>query len=214
MTGEGEKVSCVRIANDPVALSLAVADGRRGRRGGDRGDLWLVLGGGPAPGGWPPGASRASVGQRLGQPAGQERRARRPGPGGSVAAGSAGGGVDRAAGDAGAAGVGALSSQGGRVALGPEGTGTRGDGQRGRVAGGTRHVRARRQRPTRCARARACVLEPHRVASRSDRALRPRGGDVRASHPPAAARPHRVSGDPGPHRRGPHHRGHLRRRDR
>jgi transposase len=26
MTGEGEKVSCVRIANDPVALSLAVAD--------------------------------------------------------------------------------------------------------------------------------------------------------------------------------------------
>jgi transposase len=26
MTGEGERVSCVRIANDPVALSLAVAD--------------------------------------------------------------------------------------------------------------------------------------------------------------------------------------------
>ena len=26
MTGEGEKVSCVRIANDPVALSLAVAE--------------------------------------------------------------------------------------------------------------------------------------------------------------------------------------------
>src|SRR5438034_11777888 len=26
MTAEGEKVSCVRIANDPVALSLAVAD--------------------------------------------------------------------------------------------------------------------------------------------------------------------------------------------
>jgi hypothetical protein len=26
MSAEGEKVSCVRIANDPVALSLAVAD--------------------------------------------------------------------------------------------------------------------------------------------------------------------------------------------
>jgi len=26
MTGDGEKVSCVRIANDPIALSLAVAD--------------------------------------------------------------------------------------------------------------------------------------------------------------------------------------------
>ncbi len=29
MTGEGEKVSCVRIANDPVALSLAVAEASR-----------------------------------------------------------------------------------------------------------------------------------------------------------------------------------------
>ena len=45
MNEAGEKLSCVRIANEPVRLLEEVAQGRRQRRGGGRGDLWLVLGG-------------------------------------------------------------------------------------------------------------------------------------------------------------------------
>src|SRR5215207_1816510 len=52
--------------------------------------------------------------------------------------------------------------------------------KKGRVARCAGYVRARRQHTARCARARARVHEPHRVAARPGRALRPRGRDVRA----------------------------------
>ena len=49
MDADGDKLFCERIDNDSLRLLEVVSAGRRGRGGGDRSDLWLVLGGGSAP---------------------------------------------------------------------------------------------------------------------------------------------------------------------
>ena len=45
MDAAGDKLFCERIANEPLRLLEVVSAGRRRRGGGDRSDLWLVLGG-------------------------------------------------------------------------------------------------------------------------------------------------------------------------
>ena len=126
---EGELLSKVHIDNDPMALAEAVAAAgpepevvleatfgwywAADRAGGD---------GRPCPSGPP-------VGEQLGEPAGQERRARRHRSGRLVAPGPAGRGVDRPAGGPRAAGDGPLPAQAGPAALRAQGPGPCGDGQ-------------------------------------------------------------------------------------
>jgi hypothetical protein len=97
----------------------------------------------------------------------------RPRPRRLVAPGSSGGGVDRAAGGAGGARAGALSGQARPAAVGTQGPGARGDGQRGRAAHAHGHVLSGRPTRTRPDGARRRVRDPGRVAPRPRRALRP-----------------------------------------
>ena len=144
MDAEGEKLFCDRIDNDSLRLLEVVGAGRRGRGGGDRSDVRLVLGGRPAQGGRLLGASGASVGERLGEAAGEERRTRRPRPGGPLASGSPRGGVDRAAGGPRGTRAGPLSREAGAAAQWSQSTGAHGDGQGRRATRDERHVRPER----------------------------------------------------------------------
>ena len=102
MDEAGEKIDCVRINNDPVWFAQEVSKAPKGSDvviEATYGWYWAVdllqehrLRGPPV----------QSPRQRLGTPAGEERRAGRPGPGRPVAARSAGRGLDRPAADAGA----------------------------------------------------------------------------------------------------------------
>ena len=56
-------VAAMRIANDPLRLLEVVGAVRRGAGGGDRSDLWLVLGGRSAAGAGCDGASGEPVGR-------------------------------------------------------------------------------------------------------------------------------------------------------
>ena len=62
----GERLSVVRVDNDPVALAAAVTEAGPSPGGGDRGRLPLVLGGGPAAGAERHGASGQPQGVELG----------------------------------------------------------------------------------------------------------------------------------------------------
>ena len=118
-TQHGEVLEQVRIDNDPLALAAEIA------KAGP--DPEVVL---EATYGWywaadvlaacrRDGAPGAPVGREgLGLPAGEERRQGRRGPGRPVAHGPAARGVDRAAGDAGAARAGPPPRQAGRVRSG------------------------------------------------------------------------------------------------
>jgi hypothetical protein len=77
MDAEGNRLFCERIDNDSLRLLEVVSAAGDGAEVVDRSDVWLVLGGRSAEGGRVLGASGASVGQRLGEAAGEERRTRR-----------------------------------------------------------------------------------------------------------------------------------------
>jgi hypothetical protein len=168
----GEKLDCVRIANDPLMLLEAV--------GGVGSDAEVVV---EATYGWYWAVDllqEQGAAVHLAHPSGNDwgnRRVkndeRRSRPRRPVAPGSSGGGVDRAAGGAGGARAGALSSQARPAALGPEGPGARGDGQRGRAARTHGHVLCRWPTRTRPDGARRRVSGPGRVAAGPHRGLRP-----------------------------------------
>ncbi len=125
-TDAGEVLESVRIVERRRPLEPGDGPGRRRPGGRSRGDLRLVLGGRCSPGGGRPGASGASAGgEGFRVPASQERRARRQGPGGPAADGSAAGGVDRTTGDPGAARAGPAPGQAGRAAFALQGRGAR-----------------------------------------------------------------------------------------
>src|SRR4051812_49738732 len=79
-----------------VAVARGREPGRRRRGGGDRGNVWLVLGGRSAPGRGVQRASGAPVRERLGAAAGGKARTRRAGSGRPVAPRTGGGGGGRA----------------------------------------------------------------------------------------------------------------------
>ena len=63
---DGERLGVHRIVNDPFELVGGDGAVRRGAGGGDRSDLWLVLGGGSAAGAGRDGASGEPEGVELG----------------------------------------------------------------------------------------------------------------------------------------------------
>jgi hypothetical protein len=67
ITEKGDVLSTVQIENDPIALSLAIAEGRPGSGGGLGEHLRVVLGGRSALGRRGPGAYGAPVGIALGR---------------------------------------------------------------------------------------------------------------------------------------------------
>ena len=77
MDADGERLECVRIANDPLTLLETVSAAGPDAEVVIEADLWLVLGGGPVARRRVQRASLAPVGQRLGEASGQERRTRR-----------------------------------------------------------------------------------------------------------------------------------------
>src|SRR5215217_4600136 len=143
----GEKLSSVRVANDPWVIAAAVAEAGRSPEvviEATYGWYWIVD--------WLQEAGRDGpfgepVGVELGDPSGQERRTRRDRSDRHVAPGSPAGGVDRATGDPGVTRVSAFPRQVGGTAVGPQSLGARGDGQRRCAARRERHVRCGRQRP-------------------------------------------------------------------
>src|SRR3954467_3276787 len=164
MTEAGERLETVRIVNDPDRLAAVMV------RAGAAPEVVLE-----ATYGWDwaadalpragcLGASGASVGgQGLLLPPGEKRRARRGRPGRPVADGPPAGGLDRAAGDPGAAPAGSPSPSAGRAALERHLPGACGAGRLRSARDDERPVRRRRAGPAGPAAAAGGVSRPDRL---------------------------------------------------
>ena len=200
---DGEVLSKVHIDNDPIALAAAVSAAGSNPEvvlEATFGWYWAadVLGdlGAKVHLAHPPG-------QQLGQPAGEERRARRRRPRRPAAHGPSGRGVDRPAGDPRAAGDDPLPPQAVPAPRRAQGPGPCGDGQERRAAEVDDDVGSGRHHPARLPRVAHGLLAAPRVPARSDRALRSGDRDPRPAHPPDPQGRPRLQGGPGHPRRGP-----------
>jgi transposase len=193
MNAAGEKLSSVRIPNDPVAIAAVVAEA------GPNPEVVVE-----ATYGWywvvdllQAGGARVHLANPQGLNWGQRRVKNDERDAVDLADMLRLGRLPEAwiapAGDPGAARAGALSGQARRLAFGTQGPGACGDGQRGCAARAGPHVRARRQRPARRDGDGPQLHDSGGVAARSDRALRPGGDHAGGSDPPAATAASRLS---------------------